>query len=166
VTAVTDPTATSASPPLDGALPAVAEGLAARGLAATLGIRFVELAPDRVVATMPVEPRTHQPFGLLHGGASVALAETVASVGAWLNLDQTREAAVGLEINANHLRGKRDGMVTATATPYHRGRTTHVWDVRIEDEDGRPVCVSRCTVAVVRQDGAPGEGGDARAHAT
>lgn len=125
--------------------------LSGRGLAATLGIAFVELTAERVVATMPVEPRTHQPFGLLHGGASVALAETVASVGAWLNIDQAREAAVGLEINANHLRGKRDGTVTATATPYHRGRTTHVWDVRIVDEAGRPVCVSRCTLAIVAQ---------------
>ncbi len=129
----------------------LADALGAQGLNAALGIRFVELTPERVVATMPVGPRTHQPFGLLHGGASVALAESAASVGAWLNIDRTREAAVGLEINANHLRGKRDGVVTATATPYHRGRTTQVWDVRIEDERGRPVCVSRCTVAVVAQ---------------
>jgi uncharacterized protein (TIGR00369 family) len=100
---------------------------------------------------MRVEPRTHQPFGLLHGGASVALAETVASVGAWLHIDPAREAAVGLEINANHLRGVREGLVTATATPIHAGRTTHVWDVRIADEAGRPVCVSRCTVAIVPQ---------------
>lgn len=132
--------------------------LSGRGLADTLGIRFVELSPERVVATMPVEPRTHQPFGLLHGGASVALAETVASVGAWLNIDRERDAAVGLEINANHVRGKRDGTVTATATPFHRGRATHVWDVRIVDEAGRPVCVSRCTIAVVPQrPGPPGE---------
>jgi uncharacterized protein (TIGR00369 family) len=141
-----------------GTDPSAGDALAARGLAATLGIRFVELSPERVVATMPVGPHTHQPFGLLHGGASVALAETVASVGAWLNIDREREAAVGLEINANHLRGKRDGTVTATATPYHRGRSTHVWEVRIADEAGRPVCVSRCTVAVVpRRDGAPPE---------
>jgi uncharacterized protein (TIGR00369 family) len=133
---------------------ALGGALGARGLAGTLGIRFVELTPERVVATMPVEPRTHQPFGLLHGGASVALAETVASVGAWLNIDRDRQEAVGLEINANHLRGKRDGIVTATATPLHRGRSTHVWDVRIADEHGRPVCVSRCTVAVVRRDDA------------
>ena len=140
-----------AAGPAPGDTAALGRALGSRGLAGTLGIRFVELSPERVVATMPVEPRTHQPFGLLHGGASVALAETVASVGAWLNIDREREAAVGLEINANHLRGKRDGTVTATATPYHRGRRTHVWDVRIEDEGGRPVCVSRCTVAVVPQ---------------
>ena len=133
--------------------------LSARGLADTLGITLVELTPERVVATMPVGPRVHQPFGLLHGGASVALAETVASLGAWLNIDPAREAAVGLEINANHLRGKRDGLVTATATPYHRGRSTHVWDVRIADEAGRPVCVSRCTMAIVAQDGGAGPHG-------
>jgi uncharacterized protein (TIGR00369 family) len=135
-----------------------AAAFAERGLAAALGIRFVELSPERVVATMPVGPHTHQPFGLLHGGASVALAETVASVGAWLNIDREREAAVGLEINANHLRGKRDGAVTATATPCHRGRSTQVWDVRVHDERGRPVCVSRCTVAVVPRGAAPGAG--------
>jgi uncharacterized protein (TIGR00369 family) len=146
----------------DAAPDDLARGLASQGLAAALGIAFVEVTPERVVATMPVDARTRQPFGLLHGGASVALAETVASVGAWLSIDRGREAAVGLEINANHLRAKRDGTVTATATPYHRGRGTHVWDVRIVDEEGRPVCVSRCTVAVVPQarpggaaDGAP-----------
>ncbi|MDQ6926672.1 MAG: hotdog fold thioesterase, partial [Candidatus Eremiobacteraeota bacterium] len=102
--------------------------LSARGLAATLGITFVEFTRERVVARMMVEPRVHQPFGLLHGGASVALAESVASVGAWLNIAQQREAAVGLEINANHVRGMREGLVTATATPAHIGRSTQVWD--------------------------------------
>jgi uncharacterized protein (TIGR00369 family) len=139
--------AAGAAPPLD----TLGARLGGRGLAATLGIEFVEATRERVVATMRVEPRTHQPFGLLHGGASVALAETVASVGAWLHIDPAREAAVGLEINANHLRGVREGLVTATATPIHAGRTTHVWDVRIADEAGRPVCVSRCTVAIVPQ---------------
>ena len=139
--------APAAAPPLD----VLGARLGGRGLAATLGIEFVEATRERVVATMRVEPRTHQPFGLLHGGASVALAETVASVGAWLHIDPAREAAVGLEINANHLRGVREGLVTATATPIHAGRTTHVWDVRIADEAGRPVCVSRCTVAIVPQ---------------
>ena len=132
-------------------LDALAARIGGRGLAATLGIEFVEATRERVVATMRVEPRTHQPFGLLHGGASVALAETVASVGAWLHIDPAREAAVGLEINANHLRGVREGLVTATATPLHAGRSTHVWDVRIADEGGRLVCVSRCTVAIVPQ---------------
>ena len=147
----TGPDTSSIEPLSDSSAEALGARLGARGLADTLGIRFVEVTRERVVATMPVGPRTHQPFGLLHGGASVALAETVASVGAWLHIDQAREAAVGLEINANHLRGVREGLVTATATPLHTGRSTHVWDVRIADEAGRPVCVSRCTVAIVPQ---------------
>ena len=118
-------------------------------LLATLGIEITEASRERVVATMPVGPRVHQPFGLLHGGASVALAETVASTAAWLNVDQAAEIVVGIEINANHLRAKRDGVVTATATPLHVGRRTQVWDVRIADEEGRLVCASRCTLAVV-----------------
>src|SRR3954454_21431847 len=123
-------------------------GLATRGLADSLGIDVVELTPTRVVASMPVDQRTRQPFGILHGGASVALAETVASLGATANVDRQEFVAVGLEINANHIRAKSDGLVTATATPIHLGRTTHVWDVRIVDEDERPVCVSRCTLAI------------------
>ena len=118
-------------------------------LLTTLGIEIVEATRERVVARMPVEPRVHQPFGLLHGGASVALAETVASTGAWMNVDQSKEAVVVLEINANHLRGKRDGLLTATATPVHVGRRTQVWQVRIADEDDKSVCVSRCTLAVI-----------------
>lgn len=120
-----------------------------RGLADALGIEIVELTPEQVVATMPVDDRTRQPFGLLHGGASVALSETVASLGAVTNIDLQRYTAVGLEINANHLRAKREGIVTATAVPLHRGRSTQVWEVRIADEGGRLVCVSRCTLAVV-----------------
>jgi uncharacterized protein (TIGR00369 family) len=120
-----------------------------RGMADTLGIEILELAPERVVATMPVDRRTHQPFGILHGGASVALAETVASLGAWMNVDRDRYHAVGLEINANHLRAKSDGTVRATATPIHRGTTTHVWNIEIRDEQERLVCVSRCTMAIV-----------------
>jgi len=118
-------------------------------LLATLGIEIVEATRERVVARMPVGPRVHQPFGLLHGGASVALAETVASTAAWMNVDQASEIVVGIEINANHLRAKRDGVVTATATPLHVGRRTQVWEVRIADEEGRAVCASRCTLAVV-----------------
>lgn len=123
--------------------------LASRGLADTLGIQMIELTTERVVATMPVDERTRQPFGILHGGASVALAETVVSLGAWMNIDRATSAAVGLEINANHLRSKRDGTVRAVATPIHRGRTTQVWGVEISDEAGRLVCTSRCTIAVV-----------------
>jgi 1,4-dihydroxy-2-naphthoyl-CoA hydrolase len=122
--------------------------LATRGLADALGIEVVELTATRVVATMPVDQRTRQPFGILHGGASVALAETVASLGATANVDRQEYIAVGLEINANHLRAKSEGTVTATATPIHLGKTTHVWDVRIVDEDERPVSVSRCTLAI------------------
>lgn len=127
--------------------------LPSRGLADALGIALVELSPERVVATMPVDDRTRQPFGILHGGASVALAETVASLGAWRSIDRMRFAAVGIEINANHLRAKYDGEVRAIATPVHRGRTTQVWTVEIRDETDRLVCVSRCTLAIVPQRG-------------
>jgi 1,4-dihydroxy-2-naphthoyl-CoA hydrolase len=123
--------------------------LTLRGLSDTLGIEVLELTPARVVATMPVDDRTRQPFGLLHGGASVALAETVASLGAAAGLDRERYAAVGQEINANHLRPKTDGVVRATGTPVHVGRTSQVWSVEITDEAGRLVCISRCTLAVV-----------------
>lgn len=115
----------------------------------TLDIEIVEQTKERVVARMPVTPKVHQPFGLLHGGASVALAETVASLAGWLNVDPAKENVVGLEINANHLRGKREGVVTAVATPVHVGRRTHVWEIRITDEQDKPVCISRCTLAVV-----------------
>ena len=120
-----------------------------RGLLDSLGIEIVSMEPQRVVATMPVDARTHQPFGLLHGGASVALAETVASLGASLHVDRARSMAVGLEINANHVRAVRAGTVTGVGTPLHVGRSTQVWEVRISDEAGRLVCVSRCTLAVV-----------------
>src|SRR3954468_2644183 len=122
-------------------------------LLSTLGIEIVESTKEKFVALMPGEPRVHQPFGLLHGGASVALAETVASVGAWNNCDQAREHVVGIEINANHLRGKKDGVVTAVATPVHVGRRIQVWSIHIADEAGKAICVSRCTLAVVPQGG-------------
>lgn len=118
-------------------------------LLSTLDIEFVELTKERVVVRMPVGPKVHQTFGILHGGASVVLAETAASMGGCLNVDPSTETAVGLEINANHLRSKRDGILTATATPIHIGRRTHVWDIRITDEENKMVCVSRCTLAVV-----------------
>lgn len=119
-----------------------------RTLLDALGIVVVERTAERVVATMPVDERTHQPFGLLHGGASAALAETVASIGAVMNAGPGR-TAVGVEINANHLRGKRSGTVTAVALPLHIGRTTSVWEVKITDEDGKLICASRCTLACV-----------------
>jgi uncharacterized protein (TIGR00369 family) len=118
-------------------------------LLSTLDIEMTEMTKQRVTATMPVTPKVHQPFGLLHGGASVVLAETVASMAAWLNVDQATEQVVGLEINANHLRAKRDGMITAEATPAHIGRRTQVWEVRITDEADKLVCLSRCTMAVI-----------------
>jgi uncharacterized protein (TIGR00369 family) len=120
-----------------------------RGLADAIGIKFVELTPNRVVATMPVNERTRQPYGILHGGASLALAETVASVGAVLNVDRETSTAVGVEINANHIRSKTEGIVRATGTPVHLGRSTQVWEIRIVDEAERLVCLSRCTLAVV-----------------
>ena len=121
---------------------------ARRGLVATLGIEVIEMGPERVVATMPVTEAHHQPLGFLHGGASVALAETVASIGAYLAAPPDR-GAFGLEINANHLRPKRTGTLTAVGTPLHTGRTTAVWEVKIRDEEQKLVCVSRCTVAIV-----------------
>lgn len=122
---------------------------ATKNLATTLGIELLEITAERVVATMPVDDRTRQPFGILHGGASVALAETVASLGGTMNVDIERFSVVGIEINANHIRAKREGVVTGTGKPIHVGRSTQVWEVRIVDEEQRPICVSRCTLAVV-----------------
>lgn len=118
------------------------------GVGKTLGLEFEELAPERVVATMPVDERHHQPFGYLHGGVSVVLAESVASVGGYLNCPPGK-AAFGSEISASHVRPKRDGMLRAVGVPAHVGRRSQVWEVRITDENDRTVCVSRCTVAVV-----------------
>ncbi len=115
----------------------------------TLGIAIVEATSERVVATMPVTKGHHQPFGILHGGASVALAETVASYGSTVSIDTSRQQAVGLEINANHVRAVTGGTLTATGTPLHRGRSTQIWSVEIRDEAGRLVCVSRCTLALI-----------------
>lgn len=116
-----------------------------------LGIEVAELSEEKVVATMPVHGPTKQPFGILHGGASLALAETVASVGTYHLVGEEGKVGVGMEINANHLRSKDEGVVTATGVPLHRGRTTIVWDVRIAEEEGKLVCVSRCTVAVLER---------------
>ncbi|MBO7746968.1 hotdog fold thioesterase [Paenibacillus sp. MWE-103] len=124
---------------------------AANSVIGLMGISFAELSLDRVVLEMPVVSKVLQPAGILHGGVSVLLAETAASIASELNIDQTRYAAVGLEINANHLRPKTDGRLTAEATPLHRGRKTMVWDIRIADEAGKLVCISRCTVAIVEK---------------
>ena len=115
-----------------------------------LGIRFTEIGPDYLRGTMPVDARTHQPYGLLHGGASAALAETLGSTAAGMCVGEG-EGVVGIEINANHLSGVREGLVTGTARPLHVGRSTQVWEIRIEDEAGKLVCVSRLTLAVIRR---------------
>jgi 1,4-dihydroxy-2-naphthoyl-CoA hydrolase len=113
-----------------------------------LGIEYVETEPERVVMRMPVDARHVQPLGYLHGGASVVLAETVATTGAWINCPPGK-VAFGSEINASHLRPKRSGTLTAVGNPIQVGRTNQVWEIRIHDEDGKPVCVSRCRLAVV-----------------
>lgn len=123
--------------------------LAGRGLPHVLGIELLEITGQRVVATMPVDERTHQPYGILHGGASIALAETVASLGATASIDREKFVAVGQEINGNHLRPKSSGVVTATGRPVHVGRSSQVWSIEIVDEQGKLVCVSRCTMAIV-----------------
>ncbi|MDE2272549.1 MAG: hotdog fold thioesterase [Xanthomonadaceae bacterium] len=119
-----------------------------RTLMGALDIRITEIGEDYLRGTMSVDARTHQPYGILHGGASVALAETLGSTAAMLCCGEDR-AVVGLEINANHLRAVRDGIVTGTARPIHVGRSTQVWDIRIENEAGELTCIARLTMAVV-----------------
>ena len=120
-------------------------------LVTTLGIRFTEIGPDFVRATMPVDERTIQPYGLLHGGASVALAETLGSMGAAMSVDSDEYQVVGQEITANHIRSARSGLVTGTAKPVHIGGRTHVWSIEIVNEAGKLVCISRLTVAVIKR---------------
>lgn len=114
-----------------------------------LGIEFVAAGDDWLEARIPVVQHNKQPAGLLHGGAAVVLAETLASVACYCTLDHSSQTCVGLEINANHLRGAKDGHVTGRATPIHRGRSTQVWDIRLRDDAGRPTCISRCTMAIL-----------------
>lgn len=118
-------------------------------MAEHIGIEWTEVGDDFIKAKMPVDNRTKQPYGLLHGGASCVLAETIGSVASAMVIDHEKFACVGLEINANHIRSANDGWVTATAKPLHLGNNTHVWDVRIHDEAGKMICVSRLTVAVI-----------------
>jgi 1,4-dihydroxy-2-naphthoyl-CoA hydrolase len=118
-------------------------------LAEALGIEFTEVGEQYLCGRMPVDARTHQPMGLLHGGASVALAETLGSVAALLQVDPRRQACVGLEINANHIKSVRHGFVYGRATAAHIGRKTQVWDIRITTEGGELVCLSRLTIAVL-----------------
>lgn len=114
-----------------------------------LGIELIERGDDYLKARMPVNERTRQPGGVLHGGASIALAETMASWGATMCTDPAKQYCVGLEINANHVRAVTDGFVTGTARPLHLGRTTHIWEIRIANAEDKLVCVARCTLAVL-----------------
>lgn len=120
-------------------------------LAETLDMQFTEIGDGFIRMQMPVNSSTHQPYGLLHGGASAALAETIGSVASWMCIDREKQICVGMEINCNHIRAIRTGIVTATATPLHLGATSHVWDIRIKDESEKLVCVSRLTVAVLKK---------------
>ena len=120
-------------------------------LGEVLGIVVTRIGPDHLSGTMPVDRRTIQPYGLLHGGASVALAETLGSLGASLSIDPQRQICVGQEINANHVRAMREGTVTGTARPLHLGARSQVWDIRIVDEAQRLVCVARLTMAVLER---------------
>jgi uncharacterized protein (TIGR00369 family) len=127
--------------------------MSANSIVDHIGIRLTEVGDDWIRGTMPVDARTHQPFGLLHGGASVVLAETLGSIGGGLCVDPATHGVVGLEINANHVRGVRSGTVTGTARALHLGRSTQLWEIRIENEAGQLVCVSRLTLAVVARAG-------------
>lgn len=120
-------------------------------MAEHLGIEWTEAGPGYLKARMPVDHRTKQPYGLLHGGASCVLAETIGSVASAMVVDHTKYYCVGLEINANHIRNAREGFVTGTAIPLHLGATTHVWDIKIHDEKNKLICVSRLTVAVIKR---------------
>lgn len=117
----------------------------------SLGMEIKSMDQAQVIMTMPVDDRTRQPAGYLHGGASVALAETAASIGSYLNVDTEQYIVFGMEINANHVKSKENGVVTAIATPFHIGRTTMVWDIKITDEADQLICISRCTVGVVKK---------------
>lgn len=120
-------------------------------MAEVLDIRFTEIGDNYLKASMPVDNRTRQPYGLLHGGASAALAETIGSVASSLCIDTEKQICVGIEINCNHIRGKKDGLVTATAEALHIGNTTHVWDIKIRDEREKLVCAGRLTVAILKK---------------
>ena len=123
--------------------------LAHNTIAGQLGIQFTVVADDRLEATMPVDNRTRQPMGLLHGGASVTLAETLGSVAAMLCIDTKTQFCVGLEINANHIRGVKDGVITGVTRPIHIGKKTQVWEIRITTAADELVCISRITIAIL-----------------
>jgi 1,4-dihydroxy-2-naphthoyl-CoA hydrolase len=116
-----------------------------------LGIKYLEITENSISGTMPVDERTHQPFGILHGGASVVLAESLGSIASFMCIDPEKYAAVGLEVNANHLRPVSKGIVTGVCTPIHIGSKTHIWDIKIYNEKGKMTCVSRLTVAIINK---------------
>ncbi|MBC7828497.1 MAG: hotdog fold thioesterase [Chitinophagaceae bacterium] len=118
-------------------------------MAEYIGIEFIEIGENFLKARMPVDHRTNQPYGLLHGGASCVLAETLGSIASALIINPSVSICVGLEINANHIRSAKQGFVTGTASPLHLGKSTHVWDIKIHDEDQKLICISRLTVAVI-----------------
>lgn len=122
-----------------------------KNMVSLLDIKFSEVTDDSISATMPVDSRTKQPFGILHGGASVVLAETIGSIASFLVIGEGNEIPVGLEINANHLRSVSSGLVTARCTPIHIGRKTHVWDIKISNDEGKLACISRLTIAVIEK---------------
>lgn len=122
-----------------------------KNMTSYLSVRAVDLTDDSIQAVMPITDKVKQPYGILHGGASVALAESVGSIASALVINQDKMMAVGMEVNANHLRPKADGEVMATCRPLHLGATTHIWDIRITDEQGKLICVSRLTVAIIKK---------------
>ena len=124
-------------------------GISSNTMAEFLGLKWVEIGENFLKMSMPVHPTTRQPYGFLHGGASCVLAETIGSIGSALVIDRDKYYCVGLEINANHLRSVKDGTVTAFAHPLHLGKRTHVWDIKIYDNQEKLFCVSRLTVAIL-----------------
>lgn len=116
-----------------------------------LGIKAIEINNDNIIAAMPITDNVRQPFGILHGGASVVLAESIGSVASNLIVDPEKYAGVGLDINANHVRSASEGMLTATCSALHIGKTTHVWDIKMHDDNQKLICISRLTVAIIEK---------------
>ena len=141
---MSDTTIWTVADPINGA-----RRVSSGDMSAHLGIEFLEAGDDWLRGRMPVDGRTRQPTGVLHGGASVVLAETLASTAAYFSLDASTHYCVGLEINANHIRSVRDGYVYGLAAPLHMGRSTQVWEIRITDADDALVCICRCTMAIL-----------------
>lgn len=131
--------------------PAKLDGLLVNTMGGYLGLRFTEVGDDYLKMSMPVDDKTRQPYGYIHGGANCVLIETIGSIASAMIIDVSKQYCVGIEINANHLRSVTRGIVTATATPLHLGRTTHVWDVKIHTEEGKLSCAGRLTVAILDQ---------------